>query len=147
MSIQQSIQFPFEPQELAEIRELWKKHSIAEDKRDIPGLLSTLTDDSVYEILETPHRWEGLAGAQRFYESLIGAIPDVHFDLQHIVIGPQGVFEEAIVTGVFKNDTLGFKAHGKAVRGVVGILFPWDAKKKLFKGERIYINLPAFLGG
>src|SRR5207247_8698007 len=29
--------------EYDEIRELWKKHSIAEDNRDLPGLISTLT--------------------------------------------------------------------------------------------------------
>jgi hypothetical protein len=31
--------------ELDEIRELWKRHSIAEDARDLPGLISTLTPD------------------------------------------------------------------------------------------------------
>ena len=34
----------------AEIRELWKTHSIAEDNRDLPGLISTLTEDCVYEV-------------------------------------------------------------------------------------------------
>jgi hypothetical protein len=28
--------------------------------------------------------------AARFYTELLGALPDVHFDLQTIVIGPQG---------------------------------------------------------
>ena len=36
--------------EHAEIRELWKRHSIAEDERDLPGLMSTLTDDCVCEL-------------------------------------------------------------------------------------------------
>ena len=36
--------------EYHEIRELWKKHSIAEDERDLPGLISTLTPDCVYEL-------------------------------------------------------------------------------------------------
>ena len=30
------------------IRRLWKQHSVAEDNRDLPGLLATLTDDCVY---------------------------------------------------------------------------------------------------
>ena len=35
-------------EEQNEIRELWKRHSIAEDERDLPGLISTLTPDCVY---------------------------------------------------------------------------------------------------
>src|SRR3954465_13152604 len=53
--------------EYAAIRELWKKHSIAEDGRDLPGLISTLTDDCVYELAQSGHRWEGHDGAARFY--------------------------------------------------------------------------------
>jgi hypothetical protein len=36
------------PAEYDEIRELWKRHSMAEDARDLPGLMSTLTPDCVY---------------------------------------------------------------------------------------------------
>ena len=42
--------------EYDEIRELWKKHSIAEDNRDLPGLISTLAEDCVYELVQTGHR-------------------------------------------------------------------------------------------
>ena len=52
--------------EYTAIRELWKKHSIAEDERDLPGLISTLTEDCVYELVQTGHRWEGQEGAARF---------------------------------------------------------------------------------
>ena len=85
------IRRPFDPAELEEIRELWKRHSIAEDERDLPGLISTLTEDCVYELTQTGHRWEGHEGAARFYTSLLTAFPDIHFDLTDIVIGPQGV--------------------------------------------------------
>ena len=67
--------------EYAEIRELWKRHSIAEENRDLPGLLSTLTEDCVYELVQTGHRWEGREGAARFYGGLLGAFPDIDFDL------------------------------------------------------------------
>ncbi len=55
------------PAEHEVIRELWKRHSIAEDQRDLPGLISTLTEDCVYELVQTGHRWEGHDGAARFY--------------------------------------------------------------------------------
>jgi hypothetical protein len=34
-----------DPDEYEAIRELWKRHSLAEDGRDLPGLISTLTED------------------------------------------------------------------------------------------------------
>ena len=52
--------------EYDEIRELWKKHSIAEDNRDLPGLISTLAEDCVYELVQTGNRWEGHEGAASF---------------------------------------------------------------------------------
>lgn len=83
------------PELYSEIRDLWKAHSLAEDQRDIPGLLATLTEDCVYELPQTGHRWEGHQGAEQFYLGLLGAFPDIDFQLHSIVIGPQGVYEES----------------------------------------------------
>jgi len=128
------------PEQYREIRELWKAHSVAEDKRDIPGLIATLTPDCVYEVVgEEGARWEGHAGATRFYTELIGAIPDIHFDLQNIVIGPQGVYEEARATGTQKGRWLSRAATGAVVEFGVVIFFPWDPQKKKFLGERVFL--------
>ena len=126
--------------EYAEIRELWKRHSIAEDNRDLPGLISTLTEDCVYELAGTRHRWEGHDGAARFYMGLLGAFPDVHFDLTNIVIGPQGVCEEARVTGTHEAGWLGVPPTGEHVAWSVVIFFPWDTDRRLFRGERVYVE-------
>ena len=121
-----------------EIQELWKRHSIAEDERDLPGLISTLTEDCVYELVQTGHRWEGHEGAARFYGELLSAFPDIHFDLTDIVIGPQGVCEEAAVTGTHEAAWLGFASSGERLAWKVAILFPWDRERRLFSGERVY---------
>jgi steroid delta-isomerase-like uncharacterized protein len=125
-------------EEYAAIRELWKRHSIAEESRDLPGLLSTLTDDCVYELVQTGHRWEGHEGAARFYGGLLGAFPDIDFQLSDIVIGPQGVCEEADVTGTHEAEWLGIPASGEHLAWKVAIFFPWDQDKRLFRGERVY---------
>ena len=127
-----------DPAEYDEIRALWKRHSIAEDSRDLPGLISTLTEDCVYELVQTGHRWEGHEGATRFYGGLLSAFPDIDFQLTDIVIGPQGVYEEADVTGTHEAEWLGTAPTGERLAWKVGILFPWDAEKRLFKGERVY---------
>jgi predicted ester cyclase len=126
--------------EYDEIRELWKRHSIAEDERDLPGLISTLTEDCVYELVQTGHRWEGHEGAARFYGELLTAFPDIHFDLTDIVIGPQGVCEEARVTGTHKARWLDYEPSGDQLAWRVVIFFPWDPEQKLFKGEKVYTD-------
>ena len=126
------------PEEHDAIRELWKRHSIAEDNRDLPGLLSTLTEDCVYELVQSGHRWEGHEGATRFYAGLLGGFPDIDFRLTSIVIGPQGVCEEADVSGTFENEWLGVPPTGERLAWQVTIFFPWDREQRLFSGERVY---------
>lgn len=135
------------PDEYDEIRELWKKHSLAEDDRDLPGLLLTLTEDCVYEVLTTGRRWEGHAGATDFYTGLLSAFPDIEFNLTYIVIGPQGVCEEAVAVGTQLEDWLEFPATGEKVTFRVVIFFPWDPEAKLFRGERVYAYFPDDIPG
>jgi predicted ester cyclase len=130
-----------DPDEYSEIRELWKRHSLAEDRRDIAGLLATLTEDCVYELVGTSHVWHGHEGATRFYAGLLTAFPDIDFELTDIVIGPQGVCEEAHVTATHEADWLDYKATSEHVDFGVVIFFPWDPARKLFKGERVHTNL------
>ena len=125
--------------EYREIRELWKAHSIAEDNRDIPGLMATLTDDCLYELPQYGRRWERHEGATRFYTELLGAFPDIDFQLRNITIGPQGVVEEAKAVGTQKGEWIGRPATGASVEFTVLIYFPWDPGKKLFTGERIHV--------
>jgi predicted ester cyclase len=127
-------------EEYDEIRELWKTHSLAEDARDLPGLISTLTEDCVYELVQTGDRWVGHEGAARFYTELLSAFPDIRFDLTNIVIGPQGVCEEAQVTGTHSGEWRRQAPTGEFVEFGVIIFFPWDREARKFKGERVYVE-------
>jgi len=131
-----------DPDEYRAIRKLWIAHSSAEDAHDIPGLMETLTDDCVYTVVNTGMSWRGKQGATLFYQQLLGAFPDIHFDLRHIVIGPQGVFEEAHVTGTYQMQWMNLPpANGEPIEFDVTILFPWDPERSLFTGERVYFFL------
>lgn len=140
-AVKESLRQECDPEEYRLIREEWKRHSMAEDRHDLPGLIATLTPDCVYEVPQVGARWEGHAGATRFYQELLGAFPDITFTLQHIVIGPQGVWEEARVTGTHERDWLDFPASGDRVEFTVIIHFPWDAERQKFKGERVFYDL------
>lgn len=134
------------PEVYRQIREEWKRHSIAEDKRDIAGLLSTLTPDCVYQLPQTGHAWHGHHGAAQFYQQLLGAFPDIKFDLTDIVIGPQGVGECAHVTGTHRGQWLEYPATGKRVAFTVFIFFPWDPARGKFKGEKVFFHAPDLTG-
>jgi predicted ester cyclase len=128
------------PELYREVRELYKKHSLAEDARDLAGLVSTLTPDCVYELVQTGHRWEGHNGARRFYTELLSAFPDIRFDLTDIVIGPQGVCEEANVSATQHGPWLGTPSTGEPLGWKVVIWFPWDPERHLFRGEKVYVS-------
>ena len=132
---------PSDPDEHEAIRELWKVHSIAEDNRDLPGLISTLTEDCVYTVAGTGARWERHEGAARFYTELLTAFPDIHFDLDYIVIGPQGVCEEAVVTATHEGRWLDHEPTGDRLEWRNAIFFPWDPVARKFKGEMVYTDL------
>ena len=130
----------FDPVELRAIKRLWVRHSIAEDRRDIDGLIATLAPDCMYEIVPTSQRWDGHDGARAFYTELFAAFPDNRFALTEIVIGPQGVFEAAQLTATNLGPWAGVAPSGLPVQLEVLILFPWDPASQRFRGERIWFD-------
>ena len=140
IDIREKLRREFTREEYDAVRELWKAHSLAEDARDMDGLIATLADDCVYVVVPTGHRWEGHDGARSFYRVLLGAFPDVKFELRDIVIGPQGVCEEARLTGTHERDWLEFATTGRGIDFQVVIFFPWDPARRLFLGERVHFD-------
>lgn len=135
--------WPADPATHRRIRRLWQRHSIAEDRRDIDGLIATLAPDCVYEIVGTGLRWVGHPGARAFYTELFAAFPDNAFALTDIVIGPQGVFEAVVLEATHLGPFAGLAPTGRRVRLELAILFPWDPEASQFAGEQIFIDRAA----
>jgi predicted ester cyclase len=146
-NIRTRLGWPADPTTHRRIRRLWQRHSIAEDRRDIDGLIATLTPDCVYEIVGTGLRWEGHAGARAFYTELFAAFPDNRFGLTDIVIGPQGVFEAVVLEATHLGPFAGLAPTGRPVRLELAILFPWDPETERFTGEQIFIDRAALAAG
>ena len=100
-----------------------------------------MTEDCVYEVMGTGARWEGHEGAVRFYTELLTAFPDIQFDLEYIVIGPQGVCEEARVTATHAGRWLSHEPTGERLEWRNAIFFPWDPAARKFRGETVYTDL------
>ena len=141
--VRERLGWPADPATHRRIRRLWQRHSIAEDRRDIDGLISTLAPECVYEIVGAGLRWEGHAGARAFYTELFAAFPDNRFSLTDIVIGPQGVFEAVVLDATHEGPFAGLLPTGRRVRLELAILFPWNRDAGLFDGEQIFIDRAA----
>jgi predicted ester cyclase len=135
--------WPADPATHRTIRRLWQRHSIAEDRRDIDGLIATLAPGCAYEIVGTGLRWDGHAGARAFYTELFAAFPDNRFSLTEIVIGPQGVFEAVVLEATHAGPFAGLAPSGRPVRLELAILFPWDPPSQRFLGEQIFVDRAA----
>ena len=130
---------PFSRDEIeSAFRTYWRTGAVGEDWDAWADLF---TEDCVYTVAGTGARWEGHEGAARFYTELLTAFPDIHFDLDYIVIGPQGVCEEAIVTGTHEGRWLGYEPTGERLEWRNAIFFPWDPAARKFKGEMVYTDL------
>ena len=146
-SIQERLARPFDAAEQRKIKRLWVRHSIAEDRRDIDGLIATLAPECVYEIVGTGLGWQGHEGARAFYTELFAAFPDNRFALADIVIGPQGVFESVVLEATHVGPFAGLAPTGRHVRLELAILFPWDPVTQRFTGEQIFIDRAALATG
>jgi len=136
------------PELYEQIRRLWIDHSKAEDRADLQGLIDTLAEDCVYEIVNTGERWEGHDGARAFYTTLLTACPDVTFAMSDIVIGPQGVFEVTTITAANLGRWISSRwpegePYGTHNAFQVLIHFPWNPGAGKFAGEKIWIMPPA----
>lgn len=146
-SVTDRLAFPFDAAEQRRIKKLWVRHSIAEDRRDIDGLIATLAPGCVYDIVGTGLRWDGHEGARAFYTELFAAFPDNRFALTDIVIGPQGVFEAVVLEATHEGPFAGLEATGRRVRLELAILFPWNQEAQRFDGEQIFIDRTALANG
>jgi predicted ester cyclase len=142
-SVRARLGWPADPATHRRIRRLWQRHSIAEDRRDIDGLIATLAPGCVYEIVGTGLRWDGHQGASAFYMELFAAFPDNKFALMDIVIGPQGVFEAVVLEATHQGPFAGLAPTHRPVRLELAILFPWNPDAQLFDGEQIFIDRAA----
>jgi len=145
--VRERLGWPAEPATHRRIRRLWQRHSIAEDRRDIDGLMSTLAPECAYEIVGTGLNWAGHAGARAFYTELFAAFPDNRFSLTDIVIGPQGVFEAVLLEATHEGPFAGLAPTRRPVRLELAILFPWNREAGLFDGEQIFLDRSALTGG
>jgi hypothetical protein len=109
-----------------------------EDERDLPGLIRRLTEDCVYELIQTGHRWEDTGVRPASIWDLLSAFPDIHFDLDRHRHRAAGRLRRSGRHRTHEADWLGFPPSGERLSWKVGIFFPWDPELAALRGERVY---------
>jgi predicted ester cyclase len=141
-TVEQRVQWEANREEYDLIRDVFFRHCDRELAGDIDAVLETLTPDCVYELPQTGQRWEGHAGARRFYAELLAAFPDNSWELHDVVVGPQGVMSNVTMTAHQAAPFAGVNQVGTEVRWRLNNMFPWDPEAKKFSGETLYYFRP-----
>ncbi len=120
-------------------KRLWQKHVLAENRRSIEGLLATLCDEPVYQIMATGDTYQGREAVAGFYQGLFEAMPDATFELVNAFVGENGVVEESVLVGAQVGPFLGLPPTGKRIRLPLTIVFP--IREGQIGGERLYFDI------
>lgn len=124
-------------------KRLWQKHVLAENRRSIQGLLDTLCDDPVYQIMATGEEHRGKDAVAAFYRGLFEALPDATFDLAAAFVGEEGVVEESVLRGTHHGRWMGVEATGRKIELPLTIVFPM--KDGMILGERLYFDMTTLM--
>ena len=119
-------------------KRLWQRHVLAENRRSVDGLLETLCEEPVYQVMATGTVHRGRQAVAAFYSGLFESLPDVTFNLVDVFIGENGVVEESVLAGTHTGDLFGLPATGRSVRLPLTIVFPMRGGQIL--GERLYFD-------
>ncbi len=124
-------------------RRLWQKHVLAENRRSIEGLLDTLCDEPVYQLMATGQEFRGREAVADFYRGLFAAFPDASFDLVNVYVSENGVVEESVLQATHQGEWMGVKATGRPVELPLTIVFLMEDGRIL--GERLYFDMGSLM--
>ncbi len=124
---------------LHENRRLWQRHVLAETRRNIAGLLETLSDDPIYKVMATSATFKGRDQVAQFYTGLFEGVPDATFELVNAFVGEEGVVEESILRGTQHGALFGIPATDREIALPLTIVFP--ILNGRITGERLYFDL------
>lgn len=122
----------------------WTEHVLAENRRDLDKLISTVSEEAVYELVPLKQFWRGKEEIRHFYNMLWTAIPDVKLDLRSRVADEHCIVEKSFVHGTHMGALFGLPPSGKHVEFDLVIFFPF--KDGEIMGERLYLDVNTITG-
>jgi hypothetical protein len=131
-----------DPAEERRIRRVWQRLTLGMGANDPDILQASFTPDCRLELASGERIWRGHTGLLQFYSELQCALPDLTLTPSVVVIGPQGVFEQAQIGGTHVCDWGPFIATGERITFEVLMYFWWERPAGRFGGQRIWFFSP-----
>ena len=118
-----------------EMLAVYQRHRAAEEARDFPSVMETLTDDCFLEHVSLKLRSDGKADATRAYEEWFGAFPDLGPIPTGIAYGEDVLVAFGDLHGTMRGSWLGLAPTGREYTIPLVNIVPF--RDGLMVGERI----------
>jgi steroid delta-isomerase-like uncharacterized protein len=118
---------------------LVEEHVRMENDHDLDAVLGTFGTESQYEDTSWGETYDGLQGVQRYYDSLLTALPDLHIDVTKRHVTDDDVVLEVVISGTHTGPYHGLPPTGRPVSFPLCAVYSFDGRGKL-AGERIYYD-------
>jgi ketosteroid isomerase-like protein len=125
-----------------EMLEVYQRHRAAEEARDFPAVMQTLTPDCFLEHVSLGLRSDGRDDATRAYEELFGAFPDLGPIPGGIAFGDDVLVAFGQLHGTMKGSWLSIKPTGREFTIPLVNIVPF--KDGLMHGERLFYDAAMF---
>jgi len=116
-----------------------EQHIRLENAHDLEGVLQTFGDDAHYDDEAWGEHHEGRDGVRRFYEQLMGALPDLEIKVQRQHVTEVAILVEVLIRGTHLGAWRGLPATGRRVEIPLCGVYTFDARDRL-AGEKIYYD-------
>ena len=118
-----------------EMLAVYRRHRAAEDARDYPAVMATLTDDCFLEHVSLGLRSEGKTDATGAYEELFGAFPDLGPVPGGLAFGEDVLVAFGDLRGTMRGPWLGLEPTGREFTVPLVNIVPF--RDGLMQGERL----------
>ena len=124
---------------------VYQRHRAAEEARDYPSVMETLTDDCFLEHVSLGLRSEGKDDATRAYEKLFAAFPDLGSVPGGIAYGDDVLVAFGELHGTMRGPWLGLPPTGREFTIPLVNIVPF--RDGLMNGERLFYDAAMLCDG
>lgn len=128
------------------------EHFHFEANDDVEGVLSTLTDNAVHDIVGTPTGpTRGREGARRFYETMYRDLAESRVTSLRRLYGENFVIDESIWEGIAPGRPFGLEGRGRPLRFRMLHVVEFDELAGMegsaggMKREQVWVDLAAII--
>src|ERR1700685_2119329 len=118
---------------------LVEHHIRLENEHDLEGVLRTFGDTARYDDEAWGEHYKGGNGVRRFYEQLIGALPDLEIQVQRRHVTDDAILVEVMIRGTHLGEWRGLPPTGRRVEVPLCGVYTFDSDDRL-AGEKIYYD-------